>query len=316
MKRSTICCCALCGLLIPSVSRGALLYYVSASGTAHAEAGDPVAPNTDDHPYNTGQLPQASTGGSQSASANAIFTIGDFGEFTFGRANVNSSAQLGTLHAYAFSSSDTGLAPPPPVVLNSSGIAKGKASAASSWSDQFYLRSDNPNGSDFVWTLGLDDHIDSGGVFYPIEDGFFAAIASATLNFTQNNLGPIDGAVIGENHTVFSNGTIADGPAAEHVKTITFHALYNVSYFTTLTCNLSVTANSINGTGQCTADASDTALFALYCADPLASYTTASGTVYPTSVPEPASLALILPAAAVFILRQRSPRSGRSRWAR
>ena len=169
-----------------------------------------------------------------------------------------------------------------------SGLTAADSPNAISWSDTITFRTTNPNGSDFRLGLALHDTIN---LSTSSVGGFVAGSAFAGLSSGPAGIfGPLllalqDG--VSRNST----GDIINHPPSDNVQTV-----LHMQNFSTLILTgwLRSRVKASDTVGSVTLNAADTALFALSSNDPLASYTTASGTVFASSVPEPATSALAL----------------------
>jgi hypothetical protein len=291
---------ALC--LAPSVTHAS--YYVSDSATVSSQAGTTlVAGNPDlgvaafdSHTYNSGNLFQTSV--FNSTSSNVIGSSYSF-DYTnpvllsqSARSNIEDTATIGALHVTLSSYSNTGT---DGVVHYNSGDAQSRASDTVVWSDNITFYSPTPGGSDFILSLTLDDAIDVTGAFAANETGFFSGQAVARLYVTNTanmTFVPYPLLAVVDSHAINSNPTLnVNSPPPSNTVSFTLHV--NSYASGTFMSELDSYANAVEGDGQSLVNAGDTALFTIYSPDPNAYYTTDSGTLFATSVPEPASLTLL-----------------------
>jgi hypothetical protein len=296
-------------LLISASEVTAAGYYVQDYANVQTEAGTAFA--VDGRSYVSPKLVQPTLSNSTLASVAGLAGNGQFfTAYQLGQARANDKAEIGALHSFVSATSDTGFSNPPVPIFNT-GTATGSAQNEVYWSDTISFHTANPNGSDFYFSIALDDNIFAGGHWYPTETGYFAGSAQMLLTITQDNLGLANPFLSISDQTIIrSDGTITYTPPDSRVATLVFHDDSNLFGFATLTGKLSTSASAKNGSGQTTVNASNTGLFAFYSPDPLASYSTASGTVFLTSVPEPTTLSLLALSAIALTARRRKPIAG------
>ncbi len=277
-------------LVVVGGAGAALPYYVLDAGNAQSSAGD--AAGNDFHQYNSGKLVQQSVSGSTASSYSGLAL--EFGSTNVinvqqtAHGDVTDKAEIGALHASLGAHSDTELY----TVFN---VPSDVGAAATSindtvmWSDTVNFNTSNPAGSDYLLSLDLDDSISGNGVFYYYEQGFYSGSVLARIDFTNSNfgLGASQDLVVQDVYSQNANGTFVDQVAPSHGVSVLIHAGFGQGATVTVTSELVTTAGAQNGTSNILVDAGDTALFTISSADPLASYTTNSGTVFATSVPEP-----------------------------
>jgi hypothetical protein len=291
-SRKSLSKLALVLLLISGFKATAAGYYVQDYANVQAEAGTAFA--VDGRSYVSPKLVQPTLSNSTLASVSGSVVNGQFSTYQLAQASAGDKAEIGALHSFVSATSDSGFSNPPPVPIFNTGTAIGSAQDEVYWSDTISFRTDNPNGSDFYFSIKL-------------ETGFFVGSAQMLLSITQDNLHLANPFLsISDQTAVRSDGTITCTPPESRIATLVFHDDNNLHGFATLTGKLSTSASAKNGTGQTTVDASNTGLFAFYSPDPLASYSTASGAVFLTSVPEPTSLAAI--AVACLMCARRGKR--------
>ena len=218
----------------------------------------------------------------------------------------HSTGTVGKLSASGSANVDSGLDNAafklPPFTFVSANI-----SAYSNFSEKVILVSANPNGgSDFKFELGLTATIKADATFYPnaVDDGIYYAAANADLdatgdrsfnfNVTDSKAAALDDAGVHDEYHPYDLATI--------------HVDYNQPVKLTLSGSLGISIGAANTTALLSVDASHTALYAISSDDPLASYTTESGAVFATSVPEPAASCVTLGIAAGTLMRRRQRR--------
>ena len=283
-------------LIAVSSAAAAAPYYVYDEASAQASAGG-GAPDNDSQPYNSGKLVQQSINGSTFASA--VGLVMEYGgpdvvnvpQMAYG--TVTDTAEIGALHASLSAHSDSGLENVSAVPLNV-GVAAASMSDTVMWSDTVYFNTANPAGSDYLLSLHVDDSIVAAGNFYFYEPGFYTGSVLARVDFTNSNfgLGASQSLVVQDVYSYNRNGTTINQVAPSHDVSVLVHVGFEQGAMATVTGELVTTAGVENGTSFALVDAGDTALFTINSADPLASYTTNSGTVFATSVPEPSALVL------------------------
>ncbi len=303
-------------LIAVSSAAAATPYYVYDGASAQASAGGDGAPDNDSHPYNSGKLVQQSINGSTFASA--VGQVMEYGgpdvvnvpQMAYG--TVTDTAEIGALHASLSARSDSGLENVSAVPLNV-GVAAASMSDTVMWSDTVYFNTANPAGSDYLLSLHVDDSIVAAGEFYFYEPGFYTGSVLARVDFTNSNfgLGASQSLVVQDIYSYNRNGTTINQVAPSHDVSVLVHVGFEQGAMATVTGELVTTAGVENGTSFALVDAGDTALFTINSADPLASYTTNSGTVFATSVPEPTSLSLLALGALSLLARLRRPYVGK-----
>ncbi|HZZ43926.1 MAG TPA: hypothetical protein VFE58_13400 [Tepidisphaeraceae bacterium] len=304
-------------LFITAAARAS--YYVSDSGSSTAAAGstypndpgnsagrDGVA-GSDSHSFFSGSVAQpivtgtisSSTDGTAYQPIHQTYLAQDAG------GNLEDTATVGALHSTISAYSNTGL----PMENVNNGNASAHTSDYLTWGDTVHFVSANPAGSYYTVALGLDAAIDATGTFSPYETGSFVGKAQATVTISGNldfsqyyqpifNIQALQG--------IQSDGTIVNTSYISPQTSLTFFVPYQEFINLTFAATLQTDAYATLGDGQALVNAGNTALFAISSPDPLASYTSDSGTVYATSLPEPAALGLLAaPALALAHRRNR-----------
>lgn len=247
--------------------------------------------------YISGNLPQTTDSYSKNVAANGSFS----GLVQEASGSISSTANIGNLHARVYAEATTSnyyygdLA---------SATARSTSSSFTEWFDTVSFHSSNPNGSLFTVEIALSAAIDN------------TAVASDAAGFsagsTIRNMLVIHGLpvvtdpalVIDDNEFVNNNGAVATLPDSFE-RSYTFLVVNGITL--TFLDSLDITASAGGGETESLADVGNTAHFAIHTSDPAASYTTASGVIFDTAVPEPTTAALLLPALSLLLLKTRRP---------
>jgi len=288
----TLLLALLAGLAVCPASRAANTgFSVNMIGTPTAQAliFDGVHSSVDLHSLtvNTGDLAQTSL----SSGLISVSARGHAMDFSRGldipqESDVGFDARvsIGELHVTAFADSNTG-------GFVTSSQTKGVLNTLTmSWSDTVTFHTSNPNGSDFLLGLTMHDTISVSASFLA-PPSFVAGTATAGLS---SGPGGVSGLLLLSLQDVVSerfSGDVVSHPPSDTVSTL-MHMQNGATLQLTGWLRISVAAN--DAIGSVSLDAADTALFSLRSDDPLAGYSTASGTVFVTGVPEPATSALAL----------------------
>ena len=234
------------------------------------------------------EFPGPSYTATATATAQSLYTPGDAGSLQAAEASASLFAQIGGLRGSVTATSSIGDHP-----NADTGVA---GNISTGWSDVVTFRTPNAQGVDYVFSITLDDMLTT--VLSPSFVSLSSAQAFASTALLFNGRGLLS---VTDSQSGFVSSTLptysASHPASRTVsavmhlvdgETVTLHQILYVS--------AGVSAN-----GMAAADAFDTAFFNLYSADPTASYTTASGSVFAESgdpfavapVPEPSEWALM-----------------------
>jgi len=284
IKPASVKAAAVVALLAVPAPGHAAEFFVGALGstlTGVLNADDPSNKLPFDHQsFNSGHLPQlsVSTGIISSSSQGSFHSSGvQFQQRA--DASFSGTASIGALHAVVAASTDTNHAP-------TNGLTEAQASTLLTWSDTVFFQSSRVGGSDFTISLTLDDLI-----------SFANSFARTSTSFAS-------GRVVAQ---VTKNGgfflvaqDLATQTAISHPFSLTDSATLHVVGGETLTFTgtLELDGTVSDAVDSINLNASDTALFTIFSADPDAAYGTASGVRFTpdvtAAVPEPSSWALLL----------------------
>jgi hypothetical protein len=300
--------CALFALA--TIYTNASAYFVFDSGNVTAQAG--VDDTTHDthyqsivNSYNSGQVTQLSTSGATLGNAAGSCYSSNNGILSqTAEGHVEDSVQIGKMHATVSAVDNSGAG----TTSDNYGFVRCHSTDDLQWSDNVYFHSGNPSGSDFTLTLSLDDAITVLGGFQLFEDGGFEGVADASISILSDSSfmptpTPINLLRIVDKRTITSTNTRIDQPPSNRSVSFTFHLVGDGRLH--LLGDLSAQAIGDGGIGQILVNASNTANFNITTDDPLASYTTDSGTIFTPDAPEPASLSLLATTAALLLAKRR-----------
>jgi PEP-CTERM motif-containing protein len=276
----------------PASALGPFSVNIAGTPTAHAIIFDGSHVSSDDHstPFASGDLARTTlASGVVSAAARGHAFDGtshlDLPQET--DAFFDATATIGSLHASATAD-----------VNNGGFFSAGSGTSAVlnflllSWTDTVTFRTGNPAGSDFRLGLHLDDRIGiSSSLLSPVSSSFLAGTAFAGVSSGPSG---VAGPLLLSVSDVISRRASGDTVNRSPTDTVTTVMHMHNGDVLLLTGWLRMSVGASNAIGSVQVDAANTALFMLSTDDPLASYTTASDTVFATSVPEPAIVVLAL----------------------
>ena len=305
------CLCAFAALAAAAaLNLPARAYYVSDVGIINAQAGvnDPTKGTTQgtfNNGNNSGHLTQLTTGGTLVANVAGSAFDGNVNVGQTTEGHIEDTAEIGKLHSTISAACSTGLS----ASSNFSGDAFIGTSTDVSWNDNVHFHSNNPNGSDFTLSISLDDAINLVGGQLGFNSGTYIGTASAAIAFNSDstffpttNHSPA--LRVQDNHSLSPDGSRFDQFPTNRTASVTFHLVGDGML--DITSDLSCNASANQGIGQSLVNAGNTASFNITTTDPLASYTTDSGTIFSAEpTPEPASLSL-LTLSLPLLLRRRS----------
>lgn len=287
------------GLVVPSVSWGQDSY-----SEAHAQiqlrAGprtfDPLA-NVSDGETN-GPFPagtSASAGADGVANGEYIYTVGNATEVAFPEVGgfVSVSASGGRLSGFAGLGSETGLGALTSPISGS--YIFGTATGGATWQEVATFETDNLNGSDVKLKLNLDSEITATPTY---QAAFNNSVWGVGVQATVAAVGP--GPFTLSTFDSARGDNLPGGDTSEYQTQSskyverTIHIPFGQEITYTLTGILSIGMELTNVQAILNANAAHTALFAISSDDPLLSYTTQSGFVFQTQIPEPSAALLAL----------------------
>lgn len=210
----------------------------------------------------------------------------------------NASANGGDLHASAKVGTTTDLHS-----LHSGSVPGNyliaNASARAWWQDVVTIETDNPAGSDYHFKLKLDGSISWDYDYdYVLNGSIGVGVSASVTGSSDTGIFTLD---------TFDSATTGLGGERdfERYAEKTIHLAYGSPVTYTLLGSISAGAQASNLTAFLTADVSHTALFAINTTDPLAHYTSQSGTVFAADTPEPTTMITLAGCVGPWLIARR-----------
>ncbi|HVX83532.1 MAG TPA: PEP-CTERM sorting domain-containing protein [Phycisphaerae bacterium] len=315
-KRSWLLASAACVAAVTSTAPTAFSsYYVSDYETIYSQAGvDDSANGTTQQTRNlfsdTGQLQQLSlTNAMDTNAAGTVYQYPGPAVAQTTEGHIESTAEIGKLH-----STVTSIATSNMVSSGVMGVATMSATDEARWSDAVHFHTTNPTGSNYTLTLTLDDTIDVAGQYALYENGINEADVHAVIVFDHDLSKNVSQDVLNQSLSVLDyhryveeNDVTEDDRPPQRTVSMTVHV--NDGAILVIDAYLETLADAEGGNTQVLVNAGNTANFNITTDDPLASYSTDSGTIFtPEATPEPASLGLLGAGIAMLALRRRTAR--------